>query len=121
EGMYHAQQMDSEIKNPSDKIEVLSADYFSQSIDTAAMEADNTNGWLDQASQTLHMVIPTQSPPELAEEIPKMLAKMRTPIRRLVLHPCYTVGYGSKDHSSFPFVGTMVAIYGDDTLIYWPV
>ncbi|MGX9933828.1 xanthine dehydrogenase family protein molybdopterin-binding subunit [Advenella kashmirensis] len=113
EGMYHAQQMDNEIKNPSDKIEVLSADYFSQSIDTAAMEADNTNGWFDQASQTLHMVIPTQSPPELAEEIPKMLAKMNIPIRRLVLHPCYTVGYGSKDHSSFPFVGTMVAIYGD--------
>ena len=113
EGMYHAQQIDNEIKNPSDGIEVLSADYSTQSVDTAAMEADNTNGWYDQASQTLHMVIPTQSPPELADEIPKMLAKMQTPIKRLILHPCYTVGYGSKDHSSFPFVGTMVAIYGD--------
>jgi len=113
EGMFHAQQLDSAIKNPSNEIEVLSGEYFSQSVDTSAMEADNTNGWFDQASATLHMVIPTQSPPELAAEIPKMLAKMNPAIKRLIMHPCYTVGYGSKDHSSFPFVGTMAAMYGD--------
>lgn len=112
EGMFYAQQLDSAIKKPSDEMEVLTADYFSQSVDTSAMEADNTNGWFDQTSETLHMVIPTQSPPELAAEIPKMLAKMNPAIKRLIMHPCYTVGYGSKDHSSFPFVGTMVAMYG---------
>ncbi len=113
EGMFHAGQLADALKNPSADIEVLTADYSTQSIDTSAMEADCANGWFDKDTQTLHLVVPTQSPSELAAEIPKMLAKMNPAIKRLILHPCYTVGYGSKDHYSFPYVGTMVAMYGD--------
>src|SRR5690606_35629640 len=31
----------------------------------------------------------------------------------LVLHPCYTVGYGSKDHFDMPFYGLACALYGE--------
>ena len=42
-----------------------------------------------------------------------MLAASRLGVKRLVLHPCYTVGYGSKDHSPFPFYALMAGLYGD--------
>ena len=111
-GMYHAGRIADTLQTPPGDLLVLTRQYTTQSVDTSAMEADNTNGWYDPQSQTLHMVIPTQSPPELAAELPKMLAKSSPAVKRLILHPCYTVGYGSKDHSSFPFFGSMVALYG---------
>ena len=35
------------------------------------------------------------------------------PVKQLILHPCYTVGYGSKDHHNFPYYGAVAAMYGD--------
>jgi hypothetical protein len=34
-------------------------------------------------------------------------------VKQLILHPCYTVGYGSKDHYNFPYYGAVAAMYGD--------
>jgi CO/xanthine dehydrogenase Mo-binding subunit len=34
-------------------------------------------------------------------------------LKRLFLHPCFTVGYGSKDHSPLPYYGLVAAAYGD--------
>ncbi len=42
-----------------------------------------------------------------------MLAASRFGVKRLVVHPCYTVGYGSKDHCPFPFYALMASLYGD--------
>jgi CO/xanthine dehydrogenase Mo-binding subunit len=42
-----------------------------------------------------------------------MMAKTKFPVRSIFLHPCYTVGYGSKDHCNMPFYGLACALYGD--------
>ncbi|WP_162869127.1 molybdopterin cofactor-binding domain-containing protein, partial [Escherichia coli] len=49
----------------------------------------------------------------VADEMPRMLAKRNPPVKQLILHPCYTVGYGSKDHYNFPYYGAVAAMYGD--------
>ena len=113
EGMAYADKLAAELAAPPDDWLVMSRRYTTQSIDTSALEPDNANGWFDAATQTLHMVVPTQSPQEIAERMPLMLAKHNPPVKQLILHPCYTVGYGSKDHYNFPFYGAVAAMYGD--------
>ena len=44
---------------------------------------------------------------------PSRLAASVPGVKNLVLHPCYTVGYGSKDHNPFPFYALMAGLYGD--------
>lgn len=111
EGMFQAAALAAELENPPPDWLVISRRYTTQSIDTAALEPDNANGWYDVASHTLHMVIPTQSPQEVAADMPLMVGAFG--VTRLILHPCYTVGYGSKDHTNFPFYGAVAALYGD--------
>ncbi|AEF47318.1 aldehyde oxidase and xanthine dehydrogenase molybdopterin binding protein [Serratia sp. AS12] len=113
EGMHYAGMIAAELQTPPDDWLVLSRRYTTQSVDTSALEPDNANGWYDAATQTLHLVVPTQSPQEVADEMPRMLAKRNPPVKQLILHPCYTVGYGSKDHFNFPYYGAVVAMYGD--------
>ncbi len=113
QGVAHAEAMAAELDAPAAGKLVIERDYFSQSIDTASMEPDNGNGWYDPATATLHLVSATQSPNEIAQDGARMLAASRFGVQRLVLHPCYTVGYGSKDHNAFPFVALMAALYGE--------
>ena len=112
EGMFHAAGIDRELAHPPADWLVLTRDYVSQSADTAALEPDNANGWYDAAKQELHLVVPTQSPQEVAEDAATMLGQSRLGLKRLFLHPCYTVGYGSKDHCTMPFYGLLAAAYG---------
>ncbi|HGE8301931.1 TPA: xanthine dehydrogenase family protein molybdopterin-binding subunit [Serratia marcescens] len=113
EGMRYAGLIADEMTNPPADWLVMSRRYTTQSIDTSALEPDNANGWFDAETQTLHLVVPTQSPQEVADEMPRMLAKRNLPVKQLILHPCYTVGYGSKDHYNFPYYGAVAAMYGD--------
>ncbi len=113
EGMRYAGLIADEMANPPADWLVMSRRYTTQSIDTSALEPDNANGWFDAETQTLHLVVPTQSPQEVADEMPRMLAKRNLPVKQLILHPCYTVGYGSKDHYNFPYYGAVAAMYGD--------
>ena len=113
QGMYYANQIKAELDAPPAGWLVLERDYNTQSIDTAAMEPDNANCWYDPAAQELHMVVPTQSPQEVIDSTVEMLKKSKYPLKKLFLHPCYTVGYGSKDHYNFPFYGLMAALYSD--------
>jgi len=112
-GMAHAAAITESLKAPPPGSLVLEREYFSQSIDTAAFEPDNGNGWFDANGATVHLVCATQSPHEVAEDGARMLAASRLGVKRLVVHPCYTVGYGSKDHSPFPFYALMASLYGD--------
>jgi CO/xanthine dehydrogenase Mo-binding subunit len=41
-----------------------------------------------------------------------MLGSSRIGLKRLFLHPCFTVGYGSKDHYHMPYYGVLAAAYG---------
>ncbi len=61
----------------------------------------------------VHLVAATQSPHEVAEDGARMLAASRFGAKRLVVHPCYTVGYGSKDHCPFPFYALTASLYGE--------
>src|SRR6201984_3837649 len=92
---------------------VLTRDYATQSGDTAALEPDNANGWYDREKEDLHLVVGTQSPQEVAAGAAAMLGKSSIGLKRLFLHPCFTVGYGSKDHCNMPYYGLVAAVYGD--------
>jgi CO/xanthine dehydrogenase Mo-binding subunit len=111
--MYHAQAIDEELAHPPADWLVMTRDYATQSGDTAALEPDNANGWYDSAKQEMHLVVPTQSPQEVAEGVATLMARSRAGLKRLFLHPCFTVGYGSKDHSPMPYYGLLAAFYGD--------
>jgi CO/xanthine dehydrogenase Mo-binding subunit len=113
QGMYHANSIGDELAHPPADWMVLTRDYTTQSGDTAALEPDNANGWYDADKQELHLVVPTQSPQEVAEGAATMLGKSRIGLKRLFLHPCFTVGYGSKDHCTMPYYGILAALYGD--------
>ena len=113
QGMHHANSIDEELAHPPAEWLVLTRDYATQSGDTAALEPDNANGWYDAEKQELHLVVPTQSPQEVAEGAATMLGKSRIGLKRLFLHPCFTVGYGSKDHCTMPYYGALAALYGD--------
>jgi len=113
QGMYYAARIAAELDQPPADWLVMQRDYQTQSVDTAALEPDNANCWYDAAQQALHMVVPTQSPQEVAESTAEMTVKGRYPVRKVFLHPCYTVGYGSKDHCSMPFYGVVCALYGE--------
>jgi len=113
QGMFHSEAIVRELDHPPANWLVLDRAYSTQSIDTAALEPDNANCWYDAATQSLHMVVPTQGPHEVAQSAVEMTAKCRFPVKTLFLHPCYTVGYGSKDHYSVPFYGLLAALYGD--------
>jgi CO/xanthine dehydrogenase Mo-binding subunit len=113
EGMYYAKSIDDELARPPAEWLVLTRDYATQSGDVAALEPDNANGWYDADKQELHLVVPTQSPQEVAEGVVSMLGKSRLGLKRLFLHPCFTVGYGSKDHCTMPYYGLLAALYGD--------
>ncbi|HEY5852257.1 MAG TPA: molybdopterin cofactor-binding domain-containing protein [Lysobacter sp.] len=113
QGAAHAAAIAAALDAPGDDQLVLQREYFSQSIDTAALELDNGNAWFDAANATVHLVVATQSPQEIAEDGPRMLAASGLNVKNLVLHPCYTVGYGSKDHNPFPFYVLMAGLYGN--------
>ena len=112
-GMAHAEAIAFEMAHPDADTLVFDRSYFSQSIDTAALEPDNANCWYDAPKKALHMVVPTQSPQDVVSSAKEMLAKCAFPVTDLFVHPCYTVGYGSKDHCNMPFYGLMAAMYGE--------
>ncbi len=113
QGMYYANSITDELAHPPAEWLVLTRDYATQSGDTTALEPDNANGWYDADKQDLHLVVPTQSPQEVAEGAAAMLERSRIGLKRLFLHPCFTVGYGSKDHCPMPYYGVIAALYGD--------
>jgi CO/xanthine dehydrogenase Mo-binding subunit len=113
QGMFYAAQIQQELDHPAGDWLVMEREYNTQSIDTAALEADSANCWYDSATQSLHMVVPTQAPLEVVESAAGMVAKCAFPVKQLFVHPCYTVGYGSKDHFNVPFYGLVTAMYGD--------
>lgn len=93
---------------------VLERKGFSQSIDPSAMEPDNGNAWYDAKSRTLHLIVAAQSPYEVARVAATMVKDNKQfPVETIKLLTGTTVGYGSKDHSIFPFYTIAACFYGD--------
>ena len=112
DGIAYGEKIAAELATPPGDWLVLRREYFSQSTDTSALEMDNANGWYDADTQSLHLVLATQSPQEVATAAAEMVARSRFPLKQLFIHPCYTVGYGSKDHCNVPYYGLVAALYG---------
>ena len=78
--------------------------FRTQSVDPFFMEPENGLSWYDSASQTLSLLLGTQSPHEDALSIARFFEKADTPpIRSIVVNCCYLGGgFGGKDSSDFP-------------------
>lgn len=114
-GMWAAGEIDRMIaaaEQSADQLVVRRA-YFSQSIDASAMEADNGNAWFDPASGALRLMMATQSPYEVAVAAAAMTAPSRIAVKSVDLSIGYTVGYGTKDHSIFPYLSIVAGLYGE--------
>ena len=111
--MYHANQLAEQLDTPPDDWLVFEAEYQTPYIDHFAMEADNANCWFDAEAGDMHLVCGSQSPAELVERMAELHSASTFASGRLFLHPTYTVGYGSKDNSIFPYYGLIAGLYGD--------
>ncbi|AYC34375.1 xanthine dehydrogenase family protein molybdopterin-binding subunit [Pseudomonas cavernae] len=112
QGLFYAERMQQQLAAPPDDWLVFDERYSSQSVEPAALEADNGNGWYDAQTKTLHFVVATQCPFEVAEQTAHMLAPSSFAVAKLNMHPGYTVGYGSKDNNIFVFYAALAAMYG---------
>ncbi|MDH7795433.1 MULTISPECIES: molybdopterin cofactor-binding domain-containing protein [unclassified Beijerinckia] len=112
-GMAAADEIKKDIDSAGPDTLVLKHEYFSQSVDASAMEPDNGNVWYEASTGTLHAMIATQSPYEVAEVAATLVSKSKFPLKKVDLKVGYTVGYGTKDHSIFPFFCVVAALYGD--------
>jgi len=81
----------------------------------SAMEPDKTgNAWLDPSSGVLRLMMATQSPYEVAtrHRLDGRGPRASRP-KSVDLSIGYnTVGYGTKDHSIFPYLSVIAALYG---------
>jgi CO/xanthine dehydrogenase Mo-binding subunit len=112
-GMAMAAMIEREIAAAGDDALVLQRDYRSQSADASAMEADNGNVWYDPAARTLHAVLATQSPHEVATSAAAMVTGSTFALRAIDLRAADTVGFGTKDKVIFPFYCVIAGLYGD--------
>lgn len=113
EAMYHAEEIDRELESPPADWAIFRRKFHSQCVEPAAMETDNGNGWYDRETATLHLVTGTQSPYTNATHAIDMVGKSGFALKDLRFYPGYTVGYGQKEHHSFPYYVVMAALYGD--------
>ena len=112
QALYHARQLREELASPPAGWQVYKRKFSSQYVDPAAMETDNGNVWYDGRTGKLHVVTGTQSPFTNADHIIQMVSGSRFDFSSLVFSPGYTVGYGQKEHHSFPYYATMAGLYG---------
>lgn len=82
----------------------LQSRYETQSVDPMFLEPENGLSWYDSKSQTLSLVLGTQSPHEDAVAIDEFFSVANTPtIKHVIIHCCFLGGgFGGKDSSDFP-------------------
>ncbi|HEU5135720.1 MAG TPA: molybdopterin cofactor-binding domain-containing protein [Steroidobacteraceae bacterium] len=112
-GMAAAMRIEQEFAAAGDDALLMRRSYTSQSIDASAMETENGNVWYDPATQSMNMMIATQSPYEVAERAAEMLAKSKFVAKKVALKCGHTVGYGTKDHAVFPLYAVVAGLYGE--------
>ncbi len=113
-GMYYAEQVANSI-NESD-IHLVDEEFTTQIIDPMALEPENGNCWFDTRTQTMHAVVDSQSPPEVAKDGISMIkaSTMGKGVKDIVIHTPYIGGgFGSKDHSIIPFYPMMASLFTD--------
>ncbi len=87
--------------------------YKTPSIEPAAMEPDNGNGWYDPATKTLHFVVATQCPLEAATETAKMIAPSRFGLAQPEHAPVVTPSATARKTTTFSSTTQpLAALYG---------
>lgn len=112
-GMFHANRIRSELDNPPEGWHVIEREYYSPFIDGAALETDNCNCWFDESTGKLEIVMASQCPHEVMTGTAGMLDKSTFKVKNLRGHPAYTVGYGTKEQSPFPYYGVVAALFAN--------
>ena len=110
-GMYYAEHLASEFKNPPEDWLILDREIFSQSIDASAMEPCSSNGWYDAKTSSLHFVVADQSVMDVKKHIIQLVTSSKYPLKNFYLHPCSTVGYGTKGGAIEPMFGVVATLY----------
>jgi CO/xanthine dehydrogenase Mo-binding subunit len=105
--------IEREIAAAGDDALVIKREYFSQSVDASAMEADNGLAWYDDKNRALHVLVSTQSPYEGVTGAAEMMAKTNFPVDTIDFNIGHTVGYGTKDQSVFPYFCIVAGLYGE--------
>lgn len=113
EAMRHSAEIRSQMKNPPEGWRIFARDFHSQSVDPCAMEMENGLGWYEPGNGRLHVVGATQSPYSAAHHILDMMSASNLQLTELDFVTGYTVGYGQKEHQSFPYYVAMAALYGE--------
>jgi len=111
-GMAATLDIEREIGAAGDDALVLKREYFSQSVDASALEADNGLVWYDDKNRALYILVSTQSPYEGVTGAAEMLAKTNFRVDMIDFNIGHTVGYGTKDHSVFPYFCIVAGLYG---------
>lgn len=112
-GMFHANNIRSELDDPPEGWHVIEREYYSPYIDGAALETDNCNCWFDESTGKLEIVMASQCPHEVMTGTAGMLAESTFDVKDMRGHPAYTVGYGTKEQSPFPYYGVVAALFAN--------
>lgn len=111
QAMRHSAAIQAELTNPAEGMQVFARKYYSQSMEPAALELENGLAWYDSAKACMHMVGATQAPYATAAHISAMVKASTFALDEMDFTSAYTVGYGQKEHHSFPFYVGMAALY----------
>ncbi|MCJ8328264.1 MAG: molybdopterin-dependent oxidoreductase [Campylobacterales bacterium] len=93
---------------------IIDKTFTTQSIDPASLEPEAFNGWYDRKTQTMHLVICSQSPTDFYLQAGEMLSNspLGKQVKDLVIHSPYIGGgFGAKDHTPFPYYGLLTLLY----------
>ena len=120
QAMRHSAAIQAELTNPAESMQVFARKYYSQSMEPAALELENGLAWYDSAKACMHMVGATQAPYATAAHISAMVKASTFALDEMDFTSAYTVGYGQKEHHSFPFYVGMAALYAQGWLYLWP-
>lgn len=113
DGVFLANELRKTLENPPEDWLVLDKEFYSQSVDMCAMEPDNANGWYDANNKTFHYVVAVQSSMDIIESVVDIISNSTFPLEKLIVHPCTTVGYGSKARTMNAILGVVGALYGE--------
>ncbi|MEG0675415.1 MAG: molybdopterin cofactor-binding domain-containing protein [Comamonas sp.] len=109
--MQYAGEIQQLMQQPPEGLKVFSHDYQSQSTEPAALEPENGLAWYDGAKGVMHLVGATQAPHATAAHVVSMVKASRFALHEMDYLSAYTVGYGQKEHHSFPYYVALAALY----------
>ena len=95
----------------------FSRSFYTPSADPAFMEPESGMGWYDAPTQTLHLLLGTQSPTGDVKECAALFAGSAYPVSKVELFSCYPGGgFGGRDSSYFTSYLAMAAVFASGPL-----